>query len=482
MSFTPTPEQNEAVEAAKTGQNLVIEAGAGSGKTSTLKLISNALAPRRGLYIAYNRAIKDDAKKSFPSNVSCLTSHGLAFPSHGKHFIKAIKNSPRMTGRQAANILGIERSFNLGEDRELAPQAIAALARETVTKFCNSADDAIHVRHVPFVPGAEQVSYDLSEYVVGLAETVWRDVSDPERGTFRKTHDHYLKAWALTKPTLRYSFIFVDEAQDSNSCLMGVLLAQKAQLIAVGDRAQAIYGWRGAKDAMQTFPAQRRTKLSQSFRFGQPVADVANVLLAKLENTDMQITGNPKLDSTVGPTEDGSYDAILCRTNSGVIQAALATPAGQTFAVVGGTEAILKFAEAAEALISGRRAEWHPDLGAFKSWADVLEYANEDGDGADLKVLVNLVQDYGVEELLRIANSAVPEDRADRIISTAHKAKGREWDRVLIAADFTPSEERQENGISPEETMLAYVAVTRAQKALNPAGLQWALGGTGEPA
>jgi superfamily I DNA/RNA helicase len=69
----------------------------------------------------------------------------------------------------------------------------------------------------------------------------------------------------------------------------------------------------------------------------------------------------------------------------------------------------------------------------------------------------------------------IPEDRADRIISTAHKAKGREWESVLIADDFTPSDERQASGISRDEQMLAYVAVTRAMRHLDPSGLSWAL-------
>lgn len=475
MSFTPTAEQHEAIAAAKTGGNLVIEAGAGSGKTSTLKLVSDALAPKRGLYVAYNKAIQVDASKSFPSNVTCKTSHALAFATHGRIYIDRIKNGGRVTARMVADRLGIDRSLPLGDDRELGETTIARLAGDTVRRFCQSGDDTIQTKHAPFVPGAEEVSHDLALTLVKYAETIWANLQDPDARGFRFEHDHYLKMWSLSQPTLKYDFIFIDEAQDSNPCVMAVMLRQNAQLIAVGDRAQAIYGWRGAKDAMASFPAKQRTKLSQSFRFGPAVADVANVLLRMLDNTDMQITGNPSLPSVIGAAD--TPDAILCRTNAGVIQAALDTPAGQTFAIVGGTDQIKKFAEAAADLMAGRRASWHPDLGAFKSWAAVCEYADEDGDGADLKVLVNLCRDYGPEELQRIAQLSVPEDRADRIISTAHKAKGREWDSVRIAGDFTPSDERQANGLSQEECMLAYVAVTRAKLHLDPTGLAWALDG-----
>ena len=53
--------------------------------------------------------------------------------------------------------------------------------------------------------------------------------------------------------------------------------------------------------------------------------------------------------------------------------------------------------------------------------------------------------------------------RRDRfILSTAHKAKGRQWPEVRLAPDWKAN--RLEN---PEELRLAYVAVTRAQEVLD---------------
>src|SRR4051812_34133471 len=97
MSFTLTAEQQHCVAEAVMTENLVIEAGAGAGKTSTLRLISEALAPAKGLYIAYNKAIQLDAEKSFPWNVKCKTSHSLAFATHGRKYIGRIKNAPRLS-------------------------------------------------------------------------------------------------------------------------------------------------------------------------------------------------------------------------------------------------------------------------------------------------------------------------------------------------------------------------------------------------
>jgi Rad3-related DNA helicase len=64
---TPTEEQQAIVEAYLAQHNLVIEAGAGTGKTSTPRPLASAAPGRRGVYVAYNRAIADDAKRSFPA-------------------------------------------------------------------------------------------------------------------------------------------------------------------------------------------------------------------------------------------------------------------------------------------------------------------------------------------------------------------------------------------------------------------------------
>jgi superfamily I DNA/RNA helicase len=69
VSHPPTPEQAAIIDAAATGEDLVVEAGAGTGKTSTLRLVAARLTGQRGVYIAYNKAIQVDAARSFPTSV-----------------------------------------------------------------------------------------------------------------------------------------------------------------------------------------------------------------------------------------------------------------------------------------------------------------------------------------------------------------------------------------------------------------------------
>jgi superfamily I DNA/RNA helicase len=53
-SFKPTVEQNAVVDAVL-GGDLKIKAYAGAGKTSTLRLIADHLADKRGSYLAFNK-------------------------------------------------------------------------------------------------------------------------------------------------------------------------------------------------------------------------------------------------------------------------------------------------------------------------------------------------------------------------------------------------------------------------------------------
>lgn len=71
-----------------------------------------------------------------------------------------------------------------------------------------------------------------------------------------------------------------------------------------------------------------------------------------------------------------------------------------------------------------------------------------------------------------------PEPHAQVTVSTAHKAKGREWPRVLIADDFARSDDEQDTPRPPDpvddaEARLAYVAVTRTRRRLDLGGLSW---------
>lgn len=450
----------------------MIEAGAGTGKTSTLKMAASLMGRRRGLYIAFNRAIARDAARSFPGNVSCSTAHSLAFRAVG-HAYKKRLDGPRLPARQAAEFLGITEPLTLRADRRLDPAHLARLATETVAKFCRTADREVSRQHVPDVNGIDGPAAEaLADVVLPLARAAWEDLTKPG-GKLRFTHDCYLKVWALTDPKLGADFLLFDEAQDADPLIASVVQGQDAQLIAVGDTQQAIYEWRGAVNAIETWPARSRLFLTQSWRFGPAVADEANKWLLLL-NARLRLTGTDTITSRIAPLDDPG--AILCRTNAETInQAMAALAAGRRVALVGGGTTIAKLARAAADLQAGRTTD-HPELFAFTSWAEVQEYVQQDEAGADLATLVRMVDDHGTDAILDATRRLTEEKAADVIISTAHRAKGREWPTVTIGADWRQpkADETGRPGQVPKgEARLAYVAVTRAQRTLDRGGLDW---------
>ena len=104
-TFKPTSEQAAIVSAFKRGGDLVINAGAGTGKTSTLKMVSGAVPKKSLVYIAYNRAVADESGRSFPENTHCATAHSIAFRAVGRAYAHRL-NSSRMPSRMVAARLG----------------------------------------------------------------------------------------------------------------------------------------------------------------------------------------------------------------------------------------------------------------------------------------------------------------------------------------------------------------------------------------
>lgn len=472
--FRPTAEQQAAIDAFVTGGTVAITAGAGSGKTSTLRMVAESQPRRRGLYVAFNKAIQLEAADSFPPNVTAKTAHALAYRTHGAP-LRARMQAPRMSSATVAQALALRSPVLLAtrDDRTVVqPAQQAALAMAVVGRYCRSADRQIGVRH--FVPPEGTEGVDLAELrhlVVAAADRAWADLTRPA-GRLKPTHDHYLTQWALTDPELAFDFILYDEAQDADRCIAGALLGQDAQLVAVGDRAQALYQWRGNADILSTLAADHRVSLTQSWRFGPAVAREANVWLAVLGD-DLRITGAPGRASRLAPLDKS--DAVLCRTNAGAVRTVMeAHDAGRKPALVGGGGEILRLAEAAKRLQAGQPSG-HPELVAFGTWGAVVDYARNDPAGTDLAIAVKLIERFGADEVIAAIGAAIPEPRADLVVSTVHKAKGREWDEVRVGADFSAPTERNGEAakVASAEAMLGYVAVTRARLVLDTGGLSW---------
>jgi UvrD-like helicase C-terminal domain len=110
-------------------------------------------------------------------------------------------------------------------------------------------------------------------------------------------------------------------------------------------------------------------------------------------------------------------------------------------------------------------------LAAFRSWGEVQAFVRTDTAGADLAAGVRLIDKQGAAAVLATVEQLSGPRRADLVVSTAHRAKGLEWDSVLIASDFQRTGAARP--VARTEAMLAYVAVTRARTGLDQTGLAW---------
>jgi len=210
--------------------------------------------------------------------------------------------------------------------------------------------------------------------------------------------------------------------------------------------------------------------LTESFRFGPAIAQLASRVLSLMEE-DVPVRGQDHIESRIlhdsTPGHD-RFDAILCRKNATVLtHLAQGIARGDKVAVRANVDELKAFADGAELLMRGQRIGYPASLALFETWEEVQEYA-ESFAGRDLQPLVKLIDNEGVDYLRLILSRVSPEAEADYIVSTVHRAKGLEWDRVHLAGDFKfKTNDEGDLSMSPEEMRLLYVAMTRAKHLLD---------------
>jgi len=263
-------------------------------------------------------------------------------------------------------------------------------------------------------------------------------------------------------PKIPTDFILLDEAQDSNGAVLGLLARQDCQVVYVGDRYQQIYEWRGAINAMQKVRTPLSAYLTKSFRFGPVIADAASRIIAVL-GEKQRIVGNNDVQSRLGCAVP---DAVLCRTNAAafgwIIQE---INAGKAVHLLGGSQDLQRMLRGVAQLQRSQRSS-EPEFFGFANWSEVIEFSNRE-EGQGIRTFVRLVDSYGVDYLKSFLDRLEEdEDEAALIVSTVHKAKGREWDRVVMSDDFSPFAKLSDgkDAVDEEEVRLCYVALTRARE------------------
>lgn len=481
--WKPSEEQDAILEAFFGQGDIKILAGAGTGKTTTLQLLANSTKSKI-IYLTFNKATAVEARGKFASNVSATTIHAFAHADLIGEGKSAWLSRLRMgiepirvtAGRLGATEPGFIEAFGSPEvARAVTPHGLTKMAVDTVIKFCHSPNRKLLARHVSTGQAAASLRPALVPLVLLMAEEHWANILDEDVSDMPILHDHYLKRWLLGDPVLgaKGEILFVDEAQDLSPAVAATIQAQRhLKKVFVGDPNQSIYGFAGGNDALATIPAGHTLPLTISWRFGEAAAVIANGWLCAL-NAPRTVRPNPGQSTSIGPCDQP--DAVLTRTNAVAVEQLMALQKlGRGATLKSDHQSISSLLHAAAELKEGRRAD-HSMLKAFSSWAEVQEHVRYDSSAHELATWTRLIEEFGIPQLDRAVTTASLSSAAGTVISTAHKAKGLEWDNVRIADDFAVFLARAvlagNKDQLAEEKRLAYVAVTRARRRLDPGPL-----------
>lgn len=454
----------EAVrDTAPDAPHLAARARAGSGKTTTgvecLRIAAAQGAATIGL--AFNASIaKELGARLAGSGAMAKTFHGAGFGAVRNAF-RGLEVDP-------------EKSFKLASEAVpsapasycAAAKRVVSLARSTLTRI----DDLAGINLL------------VDRYGVDAAP----EADQPEREDFVKLCAKVLATHAKPVGTIDYDdmcwlpihlglhvrpwdFVLADEAQDLNACqhaLVDRLVGRRGRLLAIGDDRQAIYGFRGADENSFDLMVER----FDATVFPLPVCyrcDEKIVALAAVEVPDLRSrpAAPPGLVKTVREAEIGPGcrpgDFVISRTKAPLASLCLQLIADGVPAQIVGRD----IAGALVTLIGKSKAGSTTEL---RAW--FTKRAEKASEGPEDIYEERCDQHDVIDALCRGAENV--SDVRERLhgmfgegspgcvrLSTVHKAKGLEANRVWLLGDTF-------NARNIQERNLFYVAVTRAQHEL----------------
>ena len=535
-TFLLTKEQQCILSTVRSPGEIVpavrVTAGAGTGKTTTLEALSRALyeAGHNNIqYITFSKTQAEDAKRRLQTNIladtkaNTLDSLALKLSSFNpEDIVDDVKIRNYISASFKDDILDFLSKMPDVEKSELsfkkeAIRKVSFFIWKTFDQFLKSDlsvengfepkdknvyyparlyhEKESHLRGLPNF-------YNAKIFYMKMSRKLWVEFGQPGG---KCTHGTIMKSVQLSRVRMSCTALLVDESQDLNQCQLSWILCQHSlhgtHLYVVGDPAQAIFGFRGAK--AKNLQAMRKCvdlTLSTSWRFGYALAAVANTLLFCKQHsphdkdwTPYRLTGRAgrggqvhtrDLLTELGQGRISGPITVLARTNVELLSAALKALSFSPCGAQGESEdgnangrPPLKIA-----LNEGKgRAATGP--GGGRVWKDVehllrdflavfsgasrslpaatcpewTDASDLDWNGLkeDIKVrelnkynsVVQLVERFGVqamsafrrfkEEVLDAAHSPA-DPTVQLILSTIHAAKGMEWDRVQLLDEELP--------------------------------------------
>lgn len=458
-TLTPTEEQLHILSLVTgTKDNLLINALAGSGKTSTLEMMQN-VAPAPVLCLAFNRRIANEMEKRFRSTTTVRTLNGLghriwASTCAGKLSLNPKKSQDLL--REAINQLS---KGARNEAYSIFWEVISAVALAKSLGYIPYGTFPNAKRLITRTELFGRLEEDPSELACELIDTVLvSSIRAAYAGGIDYNDQVYMPAlFGGTYP--RFPLVLVDEAQDLSPTNHEMLAhMSKSRIIAVGDPHQAIYSFRGAATNGMSKLASRfsmsSADLSVSFRCPSEIVKGVHWHVPKMQWSRIGGRAARLRNPTPASFPDGA--AIICRNNAPLFALALRLLAAGRSVSVSGSEIGPR--------VVGILKKLGPDamtqaevLNAIESWR-AERLARESKTANDIADCMRVFAQHGTTLSLAVSYAEhLFKQEGTLTLLTGHKAKGLEWREVYHLDEFLIRDDEQDRN-------LRYVIATRAME------------------
>lgn len=480
--FEPSSYQQAIFDWIRTGQgDGVVNACAGSGKTTTLVEGAKLLNGRRSLFCAFNRHIADALRQRLAgTGMIAMTIHGIGMQTLGRH----LSHEPKIEDRKYFRIVKTYVSQYSGEFRA-NPEATSQLhkvcrfVRLTLTNYHDQVEMSTMVEryNLDWQPNFAPAVKSIIEHGNRLAE----DTGEID------FNDMLWLPHVLNLQPRQFGFIFVDECQDLSRAQLDLVLKSRApggRSLFVGDPNQSVQFFAGA-DCQSYFMIRDGLEalelpLSICYRCPRDIIAMAKEIVPQIEAAPGKQRGTiisryEEDDEDFLTRTVREKDLIMCRRNGPLLKHCLRLIRNGVQARVRGRDVGRELADLA------RRIGATCDFGRFPSAVIQYEQAQRalltarDASDDQLEMLSDKCQ--AIQECYEGFRSPNAEAMAKKIedifadsgaaiwFSSIHRAKGLEaprtwildYDRLGKAYDGANEEEKQ------QELNLRYVALTRSQ-------------------
>lgn len=434
-------------------EKLMIDAFAGTGKTSTLIEFAKENSNKNILYLVFNKEMRKNSKNKFPLNTEIHTINSFIFSKTKSEFEKR-KMINEYNTHFVLNNIKLLSPILKNEQKKAIEIAVNTLTE--LNYFFNSN-----------ISEEDYFKLDINNMPNFLAGELYKKIiSDNLPITHNFLMKHFIDNYNFNE--LKYDYVLIDEAQDINPAMLHIINKIKSRKIFVGDKRQNIYGFRDSINIfnLKEFENVPKLFLTGSFRFGENIAKLVNKIVFNLyRNTEKEIVGLNKEPGLI--IEDmnnlkGPYTAYITRTNAHLFDKAFELiENGKKVSIPFDWEIIKILLMDVFYLKNGLKDRIKSDL--IKNYHDFNFFKNvaESGGDLELSFLIKIIEKYNFDipdKIKQLERYLASPKYADIILLTAHKSKGLEFYNVIIGEDFP----ELSFGLKFEEKNLIYVALTRA--------------------